>query len=458
MRSDLRSTLHRLAPSPKRNLDVSFLVREGRRRQRTRYLAYAALSVAVVTSAAVIVPALLQNTPDGPPIPPTQPDGVDGSESPTGRIVFVRDSQIWVMNADGTAIEQLTTAQPGNNEPAWDRTGTQVVFVSHRDGNPEIYVMNADGSDQQRLTRSSEVGPEAGDSTPAWSPDGTRIAFVTYREGQGDIYVMNADGTGQVPLTTSEFLENAPAWSPDGTEIAFARPGPDFDLDIFVVGRDGGEVTRLTTSADHESLPSWSPDGSKIALLRYRNGRTPASIFVMDRGGGSPREIVTDVSHEYGPAWSPDGRYIAFVREGDIYIIGVDGAGLTRLTTGGVSEGELDWTAPSQTNGSSFACPELIAPGPRARQEMRPAVDAYLDARQPEGTDGYNYRIKRLRGRSELGFPEGDCPVQTWRRSFRVEGSFEYEEGATNQSASLAYFRIVVGRTEKEWVVWAEPH
>lgn len=106
----------------------------------------------------------------------------------------------------------------------------------------------------------------------------------------------------------------------------------------------------------------------------------------------------------------------------------------------------------------TFRCPRLLPPGEESRSEMRPAVTAYLDARQPEGTDGYHYRIKRLHGRSELGSPEGRCAPKIWRRSFRVEGSFEYEQGATNRSASLAYFRVIVGRTGNGWIVWAEPH
>lgn len=393
MRSDLRTTFHRLAPSPKGNLDVSFLVREGRRRRRTRYVVYSALSLVLVVSAALIGPAILQDPRNDRSLPPAHRDSVDGGEAPAGRIVFVRDSQIWVVNADGTGIEQLTTVQPANNEPAWDPTGTRIVFVSQRDGNPEIYVMNADGSGQQRLTRSSEVGPEAGNSRPAWSPDGTRIAFVTYREGQGDIYVMNADGTGQAPLTNSEFLENAPAWSPDGTEIAFARPGPDFDLDIFVVGRDGGEVTRLTTSAAHESLPSWSPDGSKIAFLRYENGRSPAGIFVMEGEGGAPTEIVTDVSHEYGPAWSPDGRYIAFVRDGDIYTVGDDGGGLTRLTIGGVSEGELDWAAPNNVEGEKGAYQDAEHLISDLNNHLRKAGVSECAMKNPDLQTGYAKRI-----------------------------------------------------------------
>lgn len=111
-----------------------------------------------------------------------------------------------------------------------------------------------------------------------------------------------------------------------------------------------------------------------------------------------------------------------------------------------------------ERNQTSFECPHLIPPGPRAKKEMRPAVIAYLDARQPDATDDYHYRMKRMTGRSELGFPAGDCSLETWRRSFRVDGSFKYEEGVTSASASLTYFRVYAGQTKDGWVVWFEAH
>ena len=68
----------------------------------------------------------------------------------------------------------------------------RIAFSSFRDGNTEIYVVNADGSGQTNLTNHG-----ADDRGPAWSPDGAKIAFWSDRAGNTEIYVMNADGSGQ---------------------------------------------------------------------------------------------------------------------------------------------------------------------------------------------------------------------------------------------------------------------
>ena len=83
--------------------------------------------------------------------------------------------------------------------------------------NSEIYVMNADGAGVEQLTENGYP-----DGSPSWSPDGGRIAFeFSTVTAIAEIYVMNADGTGVERLTDNDSEDDWPAWSPDGGRIAF---------------------------------------------------------------------------------------------------------------------------------------------------------------------------------------------------------------------------------------------
>ena len=65
---------------------------------------------------------------------------------------------------------------------------SQIVFVSDRDGNWELYVMDVDGQNQRRLTNDT-----ADDFSPAWSPDGRKIAFTSGRDGNDEICYENKE-------------------------------------------------------------------------------------------------------------------------------------------------------------------------------------------------------------------------------------------------------------------------
>ena len=71
-------------------------------------------------------------------------------------------------------------------------SGDRIAFVSDRDGDSEIFVMNADGTEVRQLTDNDDWD---WNTYPSWSPDGDRIVFANDRDGDWEIFVMNADGT-----------------------------------------------------------------------------------------------------------------------------------------------------------------------------------------------------------------------------------------------------------------------
>ncbi|MDP7533170.1 MAG: hypothetical protein QGI88_05285, partial [SAR202 cluster bacterium] len=82
-----------------------------------------------------------------------------------------------------------------------------ILFVSERDGNPEIYTASKDGGRQTRLSFNTVV-----DMQPAWSPTGKQIAFVSYLDGDADIFTMNAEGKDQKRITSNNAADTNPTW------------------------------------------------------------------------------------------------------------------------------------------------------------------------------------------------------------------------------------------------------
>jgi TolB protein len=103
---------------------------------------------------------------------------------------------------------------------AWSPDGTQIAFESNVDGDMDIYVMNADGTNVRQIT-GVEPDNDAHDEGPAWSPDGRQMAFTSGPDNlHGDIHVMNVDGSDVRRLTVNEdplpnrARDESPDWQP----------------------------------------------------------------------------------------------------------------------------------------------------------------------------------------------------------------------------------------------------
>jgi WD40 repeat protein len=331
-------TLPRSAPPPPQSRDPAQAARSyaqervGPRRLRSRRLLVLVPVVCLVVAAvAVMVSVSSRKKPfvSAPTSPPPTPSatvaspnltknlGADSgpSWSPDGtQIAFVSDrdgnSEIYLMQSDGTDVRRLTNDSAIDEEPTWSPDGTRIAFVSDRTGNLDIFTVNGDGGGLIRLTRD-----QASDSAPAWSPDGTRIAFVSDRDGNSEIYTLEVDGSLVTRLTTTPEVDGAPTWSPDGKTIAFVT-GRDGNKEIYVMQEDGTEPTNLTDNSATDQGPTWSPDSSRIAFESDRIGNT--DIFVMSADGSDQIDFSNDlVGDDSQAAWSPDGNKLAFVSDRD---------------------------------------------------------------------------------------------------------------------------------------------
>ena len=234
------------------------------------------------------------------------------------------NSEIYVMNVDGTGLLRLTNDVGCDVDPAWSPDGKRIAFASDRAGRSDIYVMNADGSNLVRRTQNGLN--EGSNGAPAWSPDGSKIAFSSRRGGQLGIYVMSVDGDWANPTRVGydRGYNTHPAWSPDGGQIAFVSDWRLFDFvdDVYVMNADGSRITSLFDAGPFFSKdspvyfqPSWSPDGGKIAVVvcpRAWDDCHPNSSIGIANADGSELKILAQAGGFSRPTWSPDGSTIAF--------------------------------------------------------------------------------------------------------------------------------------------------
>ena len=220
-------------------------------------------------------------------------------------------SEIWVMNADGSNKYNVTDAdvQCGHLE-GWSPDGTKLLYRSQDpdwDWDPwdwppppfvpppvnDLWLANADGSGVTQITfevNGTCFGGWASINGVAtdFSPDGSKIAFKKcyweYDEGwwgwrQPDLWVMDANGANQVQLTnTSNHSEQYPRWSPDGSKILYKRCNWDPETyewspsDLWVINADGSNPHVVVAGAGPTAF-SWSSDGEWIVWSSSRFGR-----------------------------------------------------------------------------------------------------------------------------------------------------------------------------------------
>jgi len=208
--------------------------------------------------------------------------------SPDGsRIVFGRCSgicDIVVINADGSGERTIVNdGFPG----AWSPDGNRIALGGPAGtGIQGIFVVNVDGSGLVRV-----LDP---DFITDWSPDGRQLMIVSGRDGDFELYATPLDGSPVTKLTDNTADDNAgTGWSPDGTRIVFNSNRGGNGQDVFVMNADGSDVTQLTLNDGFDDVgPVWSPDATRIAFESNRAG--DAQIFVMNADGSGVTQLTFD--------------------------------------------------------------------------------------------------------------------------------------------------------------------
>ncbi|HKN47783.1 MAG TPA: hypothetical protein VJ144_07410 [Candidatus Polarisedimenticolia bacterium] len=193
-----------------------------------------------------------------------------------------------------------------------------ILLVSDRGGALRIYAIDQEDGAAHLIGSPSAADPSYQDSMPARLPDG-RIVFVSDRDGNPEIYLASPDGGAVARLTGEPRGPGRAIRASDPTplgrdRIVFARTEagtPEASpRDLYVARTDGSEMRRLTRHPADDGAPAGSPDGRSVVFASDRSGNRRLEL-IPDVDAADPDATVVDLSRAAPPGPGDAGRPFA---------------------------------------------------------------------------------------------------------------------------------------------------
>jgi WD40 repeat protein len=260
-------------------------------------------------------------------------------------VIYIEDVE------HGSIVRRIDLPVEVAASPSWSPDGTRLVFCGTTGGISDLYVVDANGKNVQQLTNDPY-----GDAMPQWSPDGRTIAFVSDRAPESDLdqlhlvrwrlSLYNLEDGHIETIPGQDGLNINPMWSPDGRSIAYVsnRTGIEnlflYDLDTkehYQLSNLVGGVSGIT---EYSPAISWARESDRLAVTYFENDKY--TIWMVD----NPRQLKKEPFH---PATGPT------------LVASTDTARQSTTAAAQVAAGEV--TAESGS-GSSPAAAGIAAPSP----------------------------------------------------------------------------------------------
>ena len=275
------------------------------------------------------------------------------------------NSELFVLNVDGTEKKQITTTSTREAAAKWMKDGEHIAFLSSETGTMQLWIMKSDGNNRHQITTL-----ESGITDFMFSPDESKLLFVAdvkYGQRTVDKYpdlpkasgiIVNdlmykhwdewvqtvphpfiADFNGEKIENEIDILKGEPfespmkpfggieqlAWSPDGKTIAYTcrkKTGKEYALstnsDIYFYNLETKKTENKTLGMmGYDQNPTFSPDGKWLAWESMERDGYEADknrLFIMNLQSGEKVDISANFDqNSTGLTWTPDSKSIYFV-------------------------------------------------------------------------------------------------------------------------------------------------
>ncbi|MEX2271940.1 MAG: protein kinase [Vicinamibacterales bacterium] len=190
------------------------------------------------------------------------------------------------------------------------------------------------------------IATQRSEQMPAWGPGDSGLVYVTDRNGPPQIWLRKPGQPDRPIVTERDFPSDttrgfmAPTLSPDGTRVIYTRLEKTGPTRLWMSAVAGGAPVRLLKgpAAGDEYGGGWSPDGRWFVFWSSQEGTT--SLMRVKTGGESDPEVLRPAVDRTGsnivPAWSPTGEWILYFDQG-MKLISPDGKTIRDLPSIGVS-------------------------------------------------------------------------------------------------------------------------
>lgn len=210
----------------------------------------------------------------------------------------------------GAKAVQLTSGFQNFRGPDWSPDGSRIVcssitYETHPDRNQDsdLWIMNADGSDPELLLDWDHYRVMA----PLFSSDGQTVLFMTQdRQDPGyslrQLATVGVNGGEPQPLTFDfDRSVNGFMWSTNGSYIYFVSPDQGA-FPLFRIAKQGGPVEKLIRGP--QGIRDFDIEGDKLvyALTEVKN---PMELYLADENGENPRQLTS-----FNADWIRDKRVV----------------------------------------------------------------------------------------------------------------------------------------------------